>query len=123
MSHTLHKETQTKMTKGLLDMIIFELLRHEDMHGYQIISNIRKTYGVYFGPSSIYPMLSFFEKKGYIKSVWNMDSVRPRKVYTLTQQGKDVLEFYEHELNMICRSLVGKNENRIAAVVPQMVPA
>ncbi len=31
-----------------------------------------KTYGVYFGPSTIYPLLALLEKKGYVKSVWNM---------------------------------------------------
>jgi len=90
MNIKYQKETQTKLTKGLLDMIILQYLEHESMHGYQLITKIRKGFGVNFGPSTIYPLLGLLEKKGYVKSVWNMDSERPRKVYTLTTEGKDV---------------------------------
>jgi hypothetical protein len=37
--------------------------KHQPMHGYQIITKIRKTFGVYFGPSTIYPLLGALEKK------------------------------------------------------------
>jgi DNA-binding PadR family transcriptional regulator len=109
MNTNNQKEAQTKLTKGLLDMIILQYLEHESMHGYQIISKIRKGFGVYFGPSTVYPLLGLLEKKGYLKSVWNMDSERPRKVYNLTKEGKEVLSFTENSLNMICKNMVAFN--------------
>jgi DNA-binding PadR family transcriptional regulator len=48
------KGVSTKLMKGLLDMIILQFLNGEPMHGYQIITKIRKNFGVYFGPSTIY---------------------------------------------------------------------
>ena len=105
MINNYQKETQTKLTKGLLDMIIFEYLNKESMHGYQIITKIRKDFGIYFGPSTIYPLLGILEKKGYVKSTWNMDSDRPRKMYTLTSEGKNVLSFTENSLNLICKNM------------------
>ena len=105
MNTTNQKEIQTKLAKGLLDMIILQYLQKESMHGYQIITNIRKGFGVYFGPSTVYPLLGTLEKKGYIKSVWNMNSERPRKVYTLTEQGKSLLSFTENSLIMICQKI------------------
>jgi DNA-binding PadR family transcriptional regulator len=104
------KEAQTKLTKGLLEMIILQYLEHESMHGYQLITRIRKSFGVYFGPSTVYPLLGLLEKKGYVKSLWNMDSERPRKVYTLTNEGKDVLSFTENSLNLICKNMVTDNK-------------
>ena len=86
-------------------MIILQYLQKESMHGYQIITNIRKGFGVYFGPSTVYPLLGTLEKKGYIKSAWNMNSERPRKVYTLTDQGKSLLSFTENSLIMICQKI------------------
>ena len=65
------KEISTKLMKGLLDLIILQFLSSEPMHGYQIITKIRKTFGIYFGPSTIYPLLGTLEKKGYINSNWN----------------------------------------------------
>ncbi len=106
MKNNYQKEVQTKLTKGLLDMIILQYLEQESMHGYQVITKIRKGFGVYFGPSTIYPLLGLLEKKGYVKSTWNMDSERPRKVYTLTNEGKNVLSFTENSLNLICKNMV-----------------
>ena len=110
MNFNNKKQAQTKLTKGLLDMIILQYLENESMHGYQLITKIRKGFGVYFGPSTVYPLLGLLEKKGYVKSVWNMDSERPRKVYTLTNEGKDVLSFTENSLNMICKNMVSNNK-------------
>jgi DNA-binding PadR family transcriptional regulator len=100
-----HKEVQTKLTKGLLDLIVLQFLETEPMHGYQIITTIRKSFGVYLGPSTVYPLLNTLEEKGYIKSKWNMDNERPRKVYSLTNDGKSVLTFTAHSLAMICRGI------------------
>jgi PadR family transcriptional regulator PadR len=99
------KEVQVKLMKGLLDLIILQFLSSTPMHGYQIITKIRRTFGVYFGPSTIYPLLNTLEKKGYVKSEWNMNSERPRKVYNLTTEGRNLLNFTEDSLNFICRKI------------------
>jgi len=99
------KEVQVKLMKGLLDLIVLQLLHTKPMHGYQIITRIRKSFGVYFGPSTIYPLLNTLEKKGYVKSEWDMSNERPRKVYTLTTEGKGLLNFTEDSLNFICRKI------------------
>ena len=103
--NNIQKEVQVKITKGLMDMIVLQLLKSEPMHGYQIITNIRKNFGVYLGPSTVYPMLNALEKKGYLTSEWNMNSERPRKVYTLTVDGQSILKFTEGSLNLICRNM------------------
>jgi PadR family transcriptional regulator PadR len=99
------KEVQVKLMKGLLDLVVLQFLSTQPMHGYQIISKIRKTFGVYFGPSTIYPLLGLLEKKGYVKSEWNMSTERPRKVYNLTRDGQNLLNFTEDSLNFICQKI------------------
>ena len=108
------KEIQTKLTKGLLDMIMLQFLDQQPMHGYQIITKIRKSFGVYFGPSTIYPLLGTLEKKGYVKSTWNMDTERPRKIYQLTNDGQTALNFTEGSLNLICKTLTKSSRISIA---------
>jgi len=115
MINNYQKEVQTKLTKGLLDMIILQYLEHESMHGYQLITKIRKGFGVYFGPSTVYPLLGLLEKKGYVMSTWNMDTERPRKVYQLTNDGKAVLNFTESSLNMICKNMVTDSKIQLQA--------
>jgi PadR family transcriptional regulator PadR len=99
------KEVQVKLMKGLLDLIILQFLNTQPMHGYQVITKIRKTFGVYFGPSTIYPLLATLEKKGFVNSQWNMNNERPRKIYNLTTEGQNILNFTENSLNLICRKI------------------
>jgi PadR family transcriptional regulator, regulatory protein PadR len=115
MINNNQKQIQTKLTKGLLDMIILQYLEKESMHGYQVITQIRKGFGVYFGPSTIYPLLGTLEKKGYVKSTWNMNTQRPRKIYELTNEGKNLLNYTENTLNLICKNMVMENKIQIHA--------
>ena len=104
------KEVSTKLMKGLLDLIILQFLSTEPMHGYQVITKIRKSFGVYFGPSTIYPLLGTLEKKGFVKSEWNMNFERPRKIYSLTTNWENMLSFTEESLNLICRKITTNGE-------------
>ena len=113
-----NREVQNKLMKGLLDLVILQFLNSNPMHGYQIISSIRKNFGVYFGPSTVYPLLNGLEKKGYIKSQWDLSNERPRKVYKLTNEGYKLLSFTENSLNHICRKIsnIGIRENLLNGV-------
>ena len=71
----------------------------------------------YFGPSTIYPLLHTLQKKGYVKSEWNMSNERPRKVYTLTTEGQKLLNFTEDSVNLICRKLALEAEVIAATAV------
>jgi len=106
------KEAYTKLMKGLLELIVLTLLNTKPMHGYEIICKLRKTFGVYFGPSTIYPLLNKLEKSEYVTSVWNVDIGRPKKIYTLTPKGKDFLTLTEDSLNLILRK-IGKTETLV----------
>ena len=100
------KGIQTKLVRGLLDTVVLQLLNTNPMHGYQIITSLRKNFGVYFGPSTVYPLLSVLEEKGYITSHWNLESERPRKIYRITSQGVNMLDSAEASLGQICRKLI-----------------
>jgi PadR family transcriptional regulator PadR len=110
---TPQKEVQVKLMKGLLDLIVLQFLSSQPMHGYQIITKIRKSFGVYFGPSTIYPLLATLEKKDYVHSEWNMKTERPRKIYKLTNEGQNLLNFTENSLNLICRKISTPANNSI----------
>lgn len=99
------KEVQVKLMKGLLDLIVLQYLGSQPMHGYQIITKLRKSFGVYFGPSTIYPLLATLEKKGHVTSEWNMKTERPRKIYKLTSKGEAILNFTENSLNLLCQKI------------------
>ena len=105
MNNRYQKEVQTKLAKGLLYMIVLQYLDSAPMHGYQLITTIKKGFGVNFGPSTIYPLLGLLEKKGYIQSSWDMNHEKPRKIFSLTQDGKQALSFTENTLLMILQKI------------------
>ena len=115
MIKNFQKEVQTKLTKSLLDVIVLQCLNHENMCGYQLITKIQKGFAVNFGPSTIYPLLRAMENKGYIKGIWDSVGEKQRKIFALTNEGKNVLNFTENSLNKIFRNI--ENENQIQTQV------
>jgi DNA-binding PadR family transcriptional regulator len=69
--------------------VLLEVLSERPMHGYEIISEIEKRSGGYrASPGSIYPTLQMLEEGGYLAS----DQVEGKKVYTVTSEGRKMLE-------------------------------
>lgn len=99
------KEAQVKLIKGLTDLVILQFLSVEPMHVCQVIARMRPTFGVYFEPSTIHPLLTALEKKNYVHSEWTMTSERPRKIYKLTVKGQNTLNHTENTLNLMLQKI------------------
>jgi DNA-binding PadR family transcriptional regulator len=101
-------KVREKLLKGMLDIVVLRLINeHGSVHGYEIIKTIRQRYGVYFSPSTIYPLLAHLEKIGYVTSEWVMAQAtnRPIKTYKLTVKGKIEMETSQTELKVIVMPL------------------
>lgn len=105
-------EIKTKLVKGLLDLMVLKFLEIRPMHGYRIITSIRKNFGVYFGPSTIYSLLSVLEKRECVESYWDVTSKKPKKMYCLTAKGQALLNLNQDMLNDIYRKL-GLHQNML----------
>jgi DNA-binding PadR family transcriptional regulator len=99
------KRLHIQMMKGLLPFTVLSILNKNPMHGYGVISKVRKVFGVYFGPSTVYPLLCAMEEKGYVASTWDMSNERPRKIYHLTTEGQRLLAMSEDSLNFFMRKI------------------
>jgi len=115
MIENLQKEVHKKLTKSLLDVVVLQFLNYKNMHGYQLITKIQESFALNVGPSTIYPLLESMEKKGYIKGTFVKVSNKDRKMFALTNEGKNVLIFTENSLNMMFRNI--ENENQIQTQV------
>ena len=107
------RKAEIKLVRGLLDLVVLGLLKENSLHGYGIITSIRQKFGVYFGPSTVYPLLNELENKGTIKSTWDLSHDRPRKVYSLTSEGTSLLTGVEESLYQICGKLNEFGMNRL----------
>lgn len=105
MINKYQKAVQTKITKQLLGLIVLRLVYQESSYGYQVAAKIRNSFGVYFGPSTVYPILAYFNKRGYIHSEWDMTSKKPHKIFTITKSGIEVIKSTENSLELICKTI------------------
>jgi DNA-binding PadR family transcriptional regulator len=99
----MSREINQKLVKGMLEPLILRIINEKPCHGYFIKSEIFKVHNVHLGASTIYPELRRLKQKGYIKPVWGMNGERPRKVYAITQQGKNMLRDYSCEMQIVVK--------------------
>jgi len=85
---------EQSMKKGHISTLILLALEKEPSHGYNLMQLIHDgTYGVWTPTaSSLYPHLSSLTEKGLIEFTTEMDGKRERKVYSITQKGRDTLK-------------------------------
>ena len=62
------KEVSTKLMKGLLDLIILQFLNNEPMHGYQVITQIRKSFDYTSAPAPSTPYWARLKRKDTLKA-------------------------------------------------------
>ena len=69
--------------KANLEEIIFrKLLKKGRVHGYELMSEISREYGILLGPSTVYPFLNGLEEKGYVISKREYpDDGKPKRIY------------------------------------------
>jgi len=79
---------ETEMNRGFLQVLVLVLLE-KDMYGYSMVKQLEKK-GYRLEENTLYPLLRRLEKKGLIKSKWDISEDRPRKFYVITKDGRDV---------------------------------
>ncbi len=85
---------EPELLKGNTKHLILAILLKEDMHGYEMIREIRDRTNelLEYGEGSIYPALHLLEKDKYVKSYWmQAENGRDRKYYSITAKGKKKL--------------------------------
>jgi len=61
-------------------------------HGYEIITKFKKAMAKDVSPSLVYPFLKQLEQKNLVKHILKPVGAKKKKVFELTQQGKEFAE-------------------------------
>lgn len=89
-----------ELMKGSTTMLILNLLKSEDMYGYQMISELKKRSDETFTlqEGTLYPILHALENQNCITSFWvDTEAGRRRKYYKITKDGLKLLEEKQRE--------------------------
>jgi DNA-binding PadR family transcriptional regulator len=87
------KESKNLLS-GYTTMLLLKLLEDKDMYGYEMIEELSKRSDDIFSlkAGTLYPLLHSLEKDGMINSYeGNTDGARVRKYYSITKNGRKML--------------------------------
>jgi poly-beta-hydroxybutyrate-responsive repressor len=86
--------------KNYLMAWLLVMLKDLNLHGYEIMKALKENFAVVSDPGTVYRALRQLERDGYISSWWDPKEQGPaRRIYTLTDGGKDALELWSAALD------------------------
>ena len=97
---------QTQLRKGLLDIVVLNLLQNNQSHGYEMIQTLRQINGLEIREGNIYPILARLQTDGLVAS--SSEPSRdgpPRKYFKLTELGQKALEDMNAHWDLIIDSI------------------
>jgi PadR family transcriptional regulator PadR len=87
---------ERQIKKGVLEMLVLNLIYKEPMYGYQIIQTLKQeSDGVFtLKEGTLYPILYRLEENGFALSEWTLpaDGKAAKKFYRITDEGKQERE-------------------------------
>ena len=98
----------SQILKGTLEACILQLIKNQDMYGYEMIKEIDlRSKGIFsFKEGTLYPILHNLENANYIESYWDdSNSGRKRKYYKITDNGKKLLLEKESEWKLFSETV------------------
>jgi PadR family transcriptional regulator PadR len=77
---------QAQLRKGLLDIAILNLLKHSELHGYEMVQTLKQGRGLRIHEGNIYPILARLKADGLV-TTYTKASLEgpPRKYFRLTE--------------------------------------
>ena len=88
------KRAKSDVIKGTLDMLVLQVLQHENLHGWGIAKRIQQSSGevLRINQGSLYPALYRLVERGWVRGkVGESADGRPVKIYRLTAAGRKQL--------------------------------
>jgi len=102
------RKLRKDLRSGLYSYLILSILEKEgELHGYAMRKRLDELSGGRLVPSegALYDILRGLKKLGLLEDSWSEVSGRPRKYYSLTELGRDVLDELKNEIWVIVETL------------------
>ena len=96
-----------ELLKGSTTMLILNLLNSNNMYGYEMIKVLKeKSENVFeMKEGTLYPILHSLEETGLIVSYWDEQTLRKRKYYAITDEGRTVLKQKKDEWKLFSNGI------------------
>ena len=96
---------KSQMRKGLLEYCILSIISRDEAYGYSIL-DILKTSQLLVVEGTLYPLLTRMKNEGLLSYRWQESTGGPpRKYYTLTPDGQQLLQQLHQEWQTISTAI------------------
>jgi len=97
---------QTQLRKGILEIVVLNLLADGRLHGYEMVQRLRQVNGLNIREGNIYPILARLETDGLVIS--DTEPSRdgpPRRTFSLTNKGRQILSSMNEHWDQMVESI------------------
>lgn len=111
MDETLYQNYKVELRRGTQILIVLSQLETSE-YGYSLLQKLLEK-GVVIEAGTLYPLMRRLEKQGLLTSEWDTSESRPRKYYTLSEEGQELYQYLLEEWDDIVKevsSLTGRNQ-------------
>jgi len=95
VSDAFKQEIVQRITRNLLDIQILRLIHIQPMWGYILKKRVEEKFGVKLRHGALYPLLGALERENFLSSQKQQQGGRTRKVYAITQKGRNYAQSYQ----------------------------
>ncbi len=92
-----------ELKRGTMVLLVLSQL-HSNEYGYSLVQKLEDK-KVPIEAGTLYPLLRRLEKQGLLISEWDTSESRPRKFYTLSEEGREVYKQLKKEWRQISNLL------------------
>ena len=96
---------KSQMRKGLLEYCILCIISRDEAYASDILETLKDAQLVVV-EGTVYPLLTRMKKEGLLSYRWQESTGGPpRKYYTLTEEGRQLLSQLDAEWQSICQAI------------------
>ena len=99
------ENAKSQMRKGVLEYCILTIISRQEVYTSDILDALRQA-DLLVVEGTLYPLLSRLKNNGLLKYRWQESTDGPpRKYFTLTDEGVQLLEALNHEWGIISKAI------------------
>ncbi len=102
---SLPENLTLELRRGVIILAVLSQL-DEEQYGYSLMSKLTER-GLEIDQGTLYPLLRRLESRELLESHWRVEESRPRRYYTISAKGAEVLPLLIEEWNQLTEVMKG----------------
>jgi len=103
VDQTTLQNMRIELRRGTQTLAVMSQLK-KMQYGYSLLQNLEKT-NTPIEAGTLYPLMRRLESQGLLKSEWDTTESRPRKYYSLSDDGEEAFELLKKEWEAISEEM------------------